>query len=497
LVENRNTFDFRTFEVDGTSYLSYVLLSDDRKGAEDPKGAGVILDSSYNAVGRMPGFTGNTFNAHEFKVQGNGDKVLLIGTQYTELKVLKTNETGWFADDCIHEIDLTKDEIEFSWCPLDHGVRPNESYHQSPELSTLTAENAWDYLHANSIDKFSNGDYLFSARHTNTLYRVSREDSSIVWRLGGKRSDFTMDFNFSSQHHAVIHSEDDATAVVTFLDNASDDETRQPNTSNVSSAKMVGLNIETMEAKLLKQWDRPDGGLSTKRGNVHIMPNGNLLVGWSQSGYMSEHTMDNELVMEASFASDRFSTYRVFKSNFTGLPEDPPVLKSFIIQSQSDKTYSMTTSYVSWNGATDIKGWKFYGAQNATGDFKYIGQAKKTGFETAFIEKGEWKFVYAEAIAKDGSTLGRSRTRPTSLVPGYAPSKGKTRVPKLSHTATRIGEMSKGATAAGSVFVVLALQMAMVGLYLILKRSRRASLGYWHSPTEDRVQLLSAKEWND
>jgi len=59
-----------------------------------------------------------------------------------------------------------------------------------------------------------------------------------------------MDFNFSSQHHAVIHSEDDATAVVTFLDNASDDETRQPNTSNVSSAKMVELNIETMEAKV-------------------------------------------------------------------------------------------------------------------------------------------------------------------------------------------------------------------------------------------------------
>ena len=127
-------------------YLSYVLLSDNRKGAEDPKGTGVILDASYNAMGRVPGFTGNTFNAHEFKVQDNGDKVLLIGTQYTELKGLKSNQTGWFADDCIHEIDLTKDEIEFSWCPLDHGVRPNESYHRSPELSTLTSQNTWDYL---------------------------------------------------------------------------------------------------------------------------------------------------------------------------------------------------------------------------------------------------------------------------------------------------------------------------------------------------------------
>jgi hypothetical protein len=223
------------------------------------------------------------------------------------------------------------------------------------------------------------------------------------------------------------------------------------------------------------------------------MPNDNVLVGWSDSGYMSEHTMDNELVMEASFASSRFSTYRVFKSNFTGLPEHPPVLKSFVIKSQSDKTYSMTMSYVSWNGATDIKDWKFYGAQNATGDFKYIGQARKTGFETAFSEKGEWKFVYAEAIAKDGSTLGKSRTRATSFLPGYAPSEGKTHFPKLSHTATRIGEMSKGAMAAGSVFLVLALQMAVGALYLVFKRSRRPSPGNWDSPVEDRVQLLSRK----
>ncbi|KAJ9495420.1 hypothetical protein H2202_009207 [Exophiala xenobiotica] len=497
LVQNRNTFDFRTFDANGTTYLSYALLSDDREGAADPNGTGVILGPSYNAIQRMPGFTDNGFNAHEFKVHDNGDKVLMIGTQGTELKGLNGNQAGWFSDDCIHEINLKKDELEFSWCPLDHGVRPNESYHQSPELLTLTSENRWDYLHGNSIDKFANGDYLYSARHTNTLYRVSRENSSIVWRLGGKISDFTMDFNFSSQHHAVIHSENGTTAVITFLDNASDDSMRQPNTASASSGKMVELDMERMEAKLLKQWDRPDGGLSVKRGNVHIMPNDNVLVGWSDSGYMSEHTMDNELVMEASFASSRFSTYRVFKSNFTGLPEHPPVLKSFVVKSQSDKTYSMTTSYVSWNGATDITDWKFYGAQNATGDFKYIGQARKTGFETAFSEKGEWKFVYAEAIAKDGSTLGKSRTRATSPLQGYAPSEGKTHFPKLSHTATRIGEMSKGAVAAGSVFIVLALQMTVVALYLVFKRSRRPDLGNLHSPAEDRVQLLSAKEWND
>jgi hypothetical protein len=59
-----------------------------------------------------------------------------------------------------------------------------------------------------------------------------------------------MDFNFSSQHHAVIHSENETTAAITFLDNASDDAMRQPNTASASSGKMVELNMERMEAKV-------------------------------------------------------------------------------------------------------------------------------------------------------------------------------------------------------------------------------------------------------
>jgi hypothetical protein len=59
-----------------------------------------------------------------------------------------------------------------------------------------------------------------------------------------------MDFNFSSQHHATIHSESGSTVILTLLDNAADDKERQPNTAKTSSAKMVELDTETMTAKV-------------------------------------------------------------------------------------------------------------------------------------------------------------------------------------------------------------------------------------------------------
>ncbi len=59
-----------------------------------------------------------------------------------------------------------------------------------------------------------------------------------------------MDFNFSSQHHAKIHSESGSTVILTLLDNAADDKGRQPNTAKISSAMMVELDTSTMTAKV-------------------------------------------------------------------------------------------------------------------------------------------------------------------------------------------------------------------------------------------------------
>lgn len=46
--------------------------------------------------------------------------------------------------------------------------------------------------HLNSVDKFADGDYLISSKALDTIFKVSHIDGSIVWRLGGRKSDFHM-----------------------------------------------------------------------------------------------------------------------------------------------------------------------------------------------------------------------------------------------------------------------------------------------------------------
>src|SRR5271163_4896239 len=46
---------------------------------------------------------------------------------------------------------------------------------------------------------------LVSSRHTWTVYKVNRTTGAIIWRLGGKKSDFTLGpgLPFAWQHDAV------------------------------------------------------------------------------------------------------------------------------------------------------------------------------------------------------------------------------------------------------------------------------------------------------
>ena len=107
-----------------------------------------------------------------------------------------------------------------------------------------------------------------------------------------------------------------------------------------------------MVATLLHRALRPDGALTHLRGNMQHLANGNLLGAWSENGYISEHTPDNQVVFEASFASQRFVSYRAYKYNFIGQPLEPPIVKAFA--SVTERRDLTTVVYVSWNGATEF-----------------------------------------------------------------------------------------------------------------------------------------------
>ena len=62
----------------------------------------------------------------------------------------------------------------------------------------------WEYFHVNSVDVDSDGNFLVSSRNTSTIYKIDRATGKIIWRLGGKKSDFKLGpgVRFDWQHCA-------------------------------------------------------------------------------------------------------------------------------------------------------------------------------------------------------------------------------------------------------------------------------------------------------
>ena len=117
-------------------------------------------------------------------------------------------------DGIVQEVDIETGEVLFEWHSLDH-VGLEESYYQSV---AGPQDWAFDYFHINSIDPNPDGYLTISARRTSAVYKVDRKTGEVVWRLGGKNSDFEMGPGTRTdwQHDARRHPDDN----ITIFDNA-------------------------------------------------------------------------------------------------------------------------------------------------------------------------------------------------------------------------------------------------------------------------------------
>ncbi|OJJ50321.1 hypothetical protein ASPZODRAFT_128937 [Penicilliopsis zonata CBS 506.65] len=408
--DNRNEMDFRVQDgQDGEKLLTMIVkmgFNSHKSGAWD-KGTAIIMNDRYEVIHRLhEPDEFSEFNAHEFQLTDGGRSAL--ATPYWGLHVPLTDwgrpeEESWVAAGGIIELDVTDSAVLFQWNSINH-IPLSESVHLGPETAIDPQPNGLDYIHVNSVDKL-HGNYLLSSRFTSTIYCISGIDKQILWRLGGKFSDFTQDFTFSKQHHARFISGNDTHTVISFMNNASDD---WSNDEPTSSAMYVQLNTVTMTATVLHSYPRPDGQLSRMRGSNQLLPNGNVFVSWSEDGYQSEFAEDGTLLMEARFSSKRFNTYRAFKHEWVGRPTYPPTLVAHVHGTGADTGFT-TVFHISWNGATEVKLWRFFARDSQSGDPVYIGNATRSGFETIFTTKGYLDWVCAEAINAQGISMGWSK----------------------------------------------------------------------------------------
>jgi hypothetical protein len=349
-----------------------------------------VLDTSYREISTIRGHAPLYPDLHEFRISPQ-DTALVTSyrDRAVDLSTLggKTEAPGY--ESLILEIDIATGEILWVWHSLDH---------VSIEETALTLEIAphdrpFDYFHINSIDVLPDGDLLVSARNTNAVYRVARASGDIVWRLGGKKSDFAMSDNahFFWQHHASWAGK----GLVTVFDNAD-----APQMEAQSRALVLSLDERLMRATVHQSLQHPARLLCSNQGSVQSCSGGRTFVGWGDEPYFTLFDDAGSILLDGRFPEDKQS-YRAFLQHWGARPQDPPVL------AVGSNPPAGVTVYASWNGATEVHSWRVLaGAQRRL--LRTVGEVPRSGFETAIAVNDKGPYFGVVALDATGQELARS-----------------------------------------------------------------------------------------
>jgi hypothetical protein len=354
-------------------------------------GAGeyVIFDGSYREIARVRAGNGYRGDLHEFLITPQETALLVAyAARQTDLSPIGGAKDGMAWEGIVQEVDIESGQVIFEWRSLDHGGI-EESYIELPEDPDFV----YDYFHINSIDVDYDGNLLVSARNTCSVYKVERKSGEVSWRLGGKKSDFEMGqgTRFAFQHDAR-HQRD---GTITIFDNGA-----HPKVHEESRGIVVELDEQKMSAKLVREYTSPKTRLSTSQGNMQLLPNSNVLIGWGSGPFVSEFSYEGELLFEARFPPEGES-YRAFRFPWSGHPTDEPAVT--VEQGPEDKL----KLYASWNGATEVDAWEVLAGPHP-GRLEPVGSVPRDGFETAMLVQTFDPYVAVRAKDRLDQPLGTS-----------------------------------------------------------------------------------------
>jgi hypothetical protein len=339
------------------------------------QGKYVILNSAYRRIALVQAGNGLEGDEHEFTITPRGTALITFYDQQ-----------GDVIDSGFQEIDIATNRVRFEWHALGH-IALSESY------SNRQGDTPFDYFHINSVALGRDGNFLISARNTHAVYDINRRTGAVIWRLGGKRSDFAMGSGttFAWQHDAQWRG---PTTISIFDDGA------RPAVEKESRALLLRVDLRQKKVTLMHAYSHPKHILSTSQGNMQVLPDGHVFVGWGSEPAFTEFARDGRVVFDGHFLKGADS-YRAYKFVWHGQPKGPPAVAVKTVEGGRVKVYA------SWNGATDISRWQVLTGKTAT-DLKPAATAMRGGFETSIELRTKAKLFAVRALSASGVPGPRS-----------------------------------------------------------------------------------------
>ncbi|CZR65053.1 uncharacterized protein PAC_14953 [Phialocephala subalpina] len=390
------TYDFAVQRFEGEDYLTFWQ----GQGRKDGHSTGVyvMLDSHYKEVYRSPPSIAG--DLHEFRLTPQGTA---LSTSY----VLKTIDLRFrkgvkIWDSVFQEFDLKTNEILFSWNASDH-FDVNEAWGTGPN-SGFSVGDGFDFWHINSIDKDASGNYLISSRYWSTVVYIDGRNGEVLWQLGGKHNSFTdlsdgKATNFAYQHNARWNSDHTG---ITLFDNSA--RYGHPPIRDNSRGLHILLDLVNMTATLKQEYANSEKLSSISQGNIQILPSGNVLLGYGYNAAWTEFSSEGDAVCDVhigakeGFGSGAVQNYRTRKFEWEGRPIEKPRVRWMEEEGEV---------WVSWNGATEVRGWRVEGRERESGAWVEIETVEKRGFETSVgVNEGNYCYLRVVGVDGEGASIG-------------------------------------------------------------------------------------------
>lgn len=363
------------------------------------RGEAVLLDRSYREVARVRAARGRSMDLHALTLTPAGTALFTCHPETVtgDLSSLGGSSDTNIFESIIQEVDIASGRLLFEWQSLQH-IPVNGSY--------LPLAEPYDYLHPNSIQQLPDGNLLISARHTWAVYKLDRRTGNVIWKLGGKGSDFKLGpgAQFAWQHDAQQY----AARVLTVFDNGSDGPTE---TEHQSRGLVLDIDESRRTATLGNAYTSPQRLLAGAMGSVQILASGRVLVGWGVMPHTSEFATDGTLLFDAALPKNTYS-YRGLWLPWKGTPYYAPA-----VAARRDRQSGRTLVYASWNGASEVTSWQL-DAGSTRDRLRSVGIAPRRGFETVIPLHPQFRFASVTAVDRSGRRLARS---PIIKLPAGAP----------------------------------------------------------------------------
>jgi len=373
-VDRRGVTDFRVQHYRGKPVLTWWR----GKSADNKRlGRYSIYDNSYRLIKYVHPGNGLSGDMHEFKITGHNTALMTLSHRVR----VKTRDV---LEGAFQEVDIRTGRVLFEWHSVGH-VALTESYYRLPR----NPDHTYDYFHINTIEVDRDGNFLVSARNTHTIYKVNRRTGAVMWRLGGKRSDFELGpgVAFGWQHD--VRRQADGT--LTMFDNEA-----APKLRRQSRGLVLRVDERHKTVTLLHSFVHTPPIVAVDQGNMQKLANGHYLVGWGHQPYVTEFGPHGKPLLDLRFGRAGVDSYRAYRFAWVGRPRSKPAV-----------AVEGNTLYTSWNGATEVRSWQLLGGTDKK-KLRPLLAVPKTGFEAAIPLPADVPWVAVRALDRLGRSLARS-----------------------------------------------------------------------------------------